>query len=161
MEFLKSIVYVAFIGILAHYVGEALPRRLFREDRFPFKLYKWERNGKVYEYIWIKKWKTKVPDMSRYMKDMLPKKVSFGSDSESVDMLIRETCVAEFIHKALCVFSLGVYFFWKNNIGIILALVCIICNVPFIIIQRCNRPHLIRLRNRLRRREEKKALCDI
>ncbi len=160
MALLKSIIYVALIGIFAHYIGEALPRKFFSEKNFPFKIYKWENNGKIYEYIHIKKWKTKMPDMSRYMKDMLPKSVSFSASSESIDKLIKETCVAEFIHESLCVFAIGIYLFWKNSVGIILVNIYILCNLPFIIIQRYNRPHLIRLRDRLYKKEEKKKICD-
>ena len=43
-----SIVYVAVIGILAHYVGESLPRCIFSECKFPYRTYKWEQDGKIY-----------------------------------------------------------------------------------------------------------------
>ena len=41
MKLLMSIVYVAVIGILAHYVGESLPRGLFSEYKFPYRAFKW------------------------------------------------------------------------------------------------------------------------
>lgn len=97
--------------------------------------------------------------MSRVMRDMLPKRVTYDATSESLTALIRETCVAEFIHCWLCVFSVGIYVIWKNYIGIILMLVFIFCNIPFILIQRYNRPHLIKLRDRMIRRETRKK-CD-
>ena len=74
MNLLMSIAYVAVIGILSHYIGESLPRRLFGEYKFPFRTYKWERDGKIYNRLKIKKWKNHLPDMSRVMRDMLPKK---------------------------------------------------------------------------------------
>lgn len=162
MELLFSIIYVAAIGILAHYIGESLPRSWFDETKFPFAPYRFEKNGDFYDKIKIKSWKTKLPDMSRIMKDMLPKKITYKSGSENIQALIKETCVAEFIHKALSVFSIGVYFIWKNSIGVVLVIVCVVCNLPFIIIQRYNRPHLIELKNRIAKREEKKrrALTD-
>ena len=91
--------------------------------------------------------------MSRIMRDMLPKKVTFDATSESVGTLIKETCVAEFIHNSLSVLSLGIYFIWKNYIGIILILVFLFCNTPFVLIQRYNRPHLAALKKRLLKRE--------
>lgn len=155
MKLLMSIVYVAVIGILAHYIGESLPRSLFSEYNFPYRTYKWENDGKVYNRLNIKKWKTHLPDMSRIMRDMLPKKVSFDATSSSINALIKETCVAECVHYWLCIFSVGIYLIWKNYIGVILAFVFVVCNLPFIMIQRHNRPHLIKLKNKLLKREER------
>ena len=155
MKLLMSIVYVAVIGILAHYVGESLPRSLFSEYKFPYRSYKWEKDGKFYKRMRIKRWKTHLPDMSRIMRDMLPKKVTFDAGSENINALIKETCVAECVHYWLCVFSVGIYLIWKNYVGVILALVFVVCNIPFIMIQRYNRPHLIKLRNKLLKREER------
>lgn len=155
MKLALSIIYVAFIGILCFFIGESLPRNLFKESAFPFKIYKFENNGKIYEKIKIKKWKCKVPDMSKIMKDMLPKSVFYNSTAEDLDKLIKETCVAEFIHGLLCFLSLGVYFIWKSTTGIVLSLLSILGNIPFILIQRYNRPHLIKIRNRLILKESK------
>lgn len=159
MKLLMSIVYVAVIGILAHYIGESLPRRLFSEYKFPYRIYKWENCGKVYNRLKIKRWKTHLPDMSRIMRDMLPKKVTFDATSDSVDTLIKETCVAECVHYWLCIFSVGIYLIWKNYVGVILSLIFVVCNIPFIMIQRYNRPHLISLRNKLLKREEREKIC--
>jgi len=156
VELIKSITYIAVLGIAAHYIGESLPRRWFVCDRFPFKPYFWENNGKIYNLVGVKRWKNRVPDMSKIMKDMLPKRIGIHATSESVDRLIKETCVAEVVHKILCVLSIGVYFIWKNTVGAILSGVCIICNLPFIIIQRFNRPQLMALKVKLQIREEKK-----
>ncbi len=162
MKFLISVVYVAVIGILAHYIGESLPRCWFNEEKFPYKPMNFEKNGKIYDRIGIKKWKEKLPDMSRVMRDMLPKKISYGATGESVGALIKETCVAECMHCGLSVLSFGIYFIWKNYIGILLVAVFIVLNTPFILIQRYNRPHLIKLKKRLLKREEKanRALAD-
>lgn len=162
MKLLMSIVYVAIIGILAHYIGESLPRGIFSENKFPYLILPFERNGKIYEKVGIRKWKTKLPDMSRVMRDMLPKRVTYDATSDSVNALIKETCVAEFIHQWLCFFGIGIYIIWKDYVGVILTVVFIVCNIPFIMIQRYNRPHLIMLRDRLRKREEKQksALTD-
>ena len=148
-----SIVYVAVLGVLAHYIGESLPRGRFSESGFIYRARNWEKGGTVYECLGIRKWKTRLPDMSRIMRDMLPKKVTFDATSESVGTLIKETCVAEFIHNSLSVLSLGIYFIWKNYIGIILILVFLFCNTPFVLIQRYNRPHLAALKKRLLKRE--------
>ena len=100
--------------------------------------------------------------MSRIMRDMLPKRVTYDATSDNIDALIKETCVAECIHHWLCVFSVGIYLIWKDYVGVTLTLVFVAFNIPFMMIQRYNRPHLIKLRNKLLKREEREkfALAD-
>ncbi|MBQ1229678.1 MAG: hypothetical protein IIX80_01465 [Clostridia bacterium] len=156
MAFLKSCIYVLAIGIASHFVGEALPRRWFCWDAFPYRAWKWEKEGKIYDRLRIRAWKDHLPDMSRVMKDMIPKRVGTCPTSERIYILIRETCVAECIHALLCICSIVIYFFWRNGIGIFLAVLSVLCNLPFILIQRYNRPALVALAERLERREERK-----
>ena len=156
VRFALSVLYVAFIGILFFFIGEALPRRAFHEDQFPFCSFRFEKGGKIYDKIYIRKWKSRLPDMSKIMKDMLPKTVNSRAGANDLQKLIKETCVAEFVHFCLCIFSVGVYFFWKNSIGIFLTALSVLGNIPFILIQRFNRPHLVCIRDKMIAREERK-----
>ena len=97
-----------------------------------------------------------MPDMSRVMKDMVPKRVGLCPTSHDVWVLVRETCVAEIVHVVLCLLAPVIYLFWHNGMGIFLSAVVIICNIPFILIQRYNRPTLVALAQRLEKREERK-----
>lgn len=45
MKFLWAVGYIAALGILAHIVGQALPRRWFDPDRFPYRCAPWSRTG--------------------------------------------------------------------------------------------------------------------
>lgn len=38
-QLMTAIKYIALIGILSHVIGEALPRRWFHWDRFPYRAY--------------------------------------------------------------------------------------------------------------------------
>lgn len=156
MAFVYSVLYVAVLGIAAHFIGEALPDRCLRFDRFPCRLYAWEKNGKIYNKLRIRSWKSHMPDMSRIMKDMVPKKVGKSPTAAHMWVLVRETCRAELTHIGLCVLSLGIYFFWWNWIGVLLSAITVLCNIPFILIQRYNRPAFVSLAKRLEVREEKK-----
>lgn len=78
-----SIVYVIVLGILMHFIGESLPRSLFVAERFPYREFAFEKSGKLYERLGIRKWKTRVPDMSRFMRDMLPKRVTRDATSKT------------------------------------------------------------------------------
>ncbi len=156
MNLVYSIVYVGLLGLFSYYVGEALPREWFHEECFLFRPRRWENHGKIYDKLNIKKWKLKLLDMSKIMKhSKLPKQINKTVTSDDITALIKETCVAEAAHIFLCVFSCRVYAFWNNRIGILLAIVCIVGNLPFIMIQRYNRPNLQQLRDKLRIREQR------
>ena len=93
------------------------------------------------------------------MKDMVPKKVRLGATSADVERLILETCVAEITHVILCLVSPVIIFFWVDTslaVGLLLTLIYTVCKIPFIMIQRFNRPNLMRLAERLSKREQRK-----
>ena len=161
MPLLQSALYVLICGILSHFIGEAVPRRIFHADRFPYSPWKWERNGAIYEKLHIRAWKDKFPDMSKFSKKMVPKRFEQFPTAERVQRLIAETCVAEITHAVLCLVAPVIWFFWKNYIGVILTGVVIFCNLPFILIQRYNRPSLVALCARLTAREERKRNASI
>lgn len=156
MPFLMSVLYVLFCGVMAHVIGEALPRSWFCPDRAPFITWRWEQDGKIYERIGVRAWKDKLPDMSRVVSRMVPKRFDEFPTAERVQSVIRETCVAEATHVALCLVAPVIWVFWKNYVGVILSAIVVMGNLPFIIIQRYNRPSLKALYVRLTAREERK-----
>lgn len=158
--FLFSALYVAVCGVLAHVIGESVPRSWFRANQFPYAAWKWERNGEIYDKIHIRAWKDKMPDMSRVLPKMVPKRFEKFPTAEGVRRLIAETCVAEATHVILCLVAPVIWLFWKNWIGVVLSGVVIFCNVPFILIQRYNRPCLEALCDKLIAREERKRNAD-
>ena len=155
MSLLYAALYVAALGILSHFVGQALPRAHFDPQKFPYRSVDWENGGKVYEKLGIKHWKDRLPDMSKIMPDMVKKKMS-AVKSQGMDVLIAETCVAECVHWALILLSLGIFFFWRGALAVVFWLVYnLLGNLPFIIIQRYNRPRLVMLEQRRKRRAAK------
>ena len=99
--FWRAALYAAALGILAHPVGQALPRRWFDPHRAPYRCRDWEQGGRVYNKLHIRRWKDRLPDMSRLMPDMVKKKLA-AADPMS---LVQETCVAECVHCWLVVLS--------------------------------------------------------
>lgn len=155
MSLLYAALYVAALGILSHFAGQALPRAHFDPQKFPYRSADWENGGKVYEKLGIKHWKDRLPDMSKIMPDMVKKKMS-AVKSQGMDVLIAETCVAECVHWALMLLSPGIFFFWRGAWAVVFWLVYnLLGNLPFIIIQRYNRPRLVMLEQRRKRRAAK------
>ena len=141
--------YLTVVGVLSFLAGKALPREWFDCGRPLFRIREWERNGLIYERVGIRRWKDKVPDMSRIIRSMLPKRLSTGAPDENARLVLRETCVAEFIHIELILTGLGCLLIWPGAGGAVVFLLWVLGNVPFIWIQRYNRPRLTRLLGRM------------
>lgn len=151
MQLLLCALYVFCIGILSHFIGNALPRSWFCAEKAPWRSAGWERDGRIYDAIGIRKWKDKVPDSSKYARDMVPKSIAARPTCESIGRLVAETCVAECVHAALMLASLPVLWIWPGAGGAVVYFLCILGNLPFILIQRFNRPRLLRMQQRMRR----------
>ena len=149
--FWRCALYLAVLGVAAHPLGQALPRKWFCAEKAPWRPAPWEKGGRIYLKLGIRKWKDHLPDMSRLMPDMVKKKLA-AADPMS---LVQETCVAECVHCWLVVLSVGMLFLWKSVWSWALWLVYnLLGNVSFILIQRYNRPRLLRLAEK----ENKKRL---
>lgn len=149
MGLIKCAIFMAAIGVFSFILGRLLPASWFCEDRFPYRSFSWEKSGAIYNALAIRKWQNKVPDMSKiFPKLMLEKKVS-ANFREELPMMIKETCIAEFIHVLLCVAGVGFIPIWRGAGGIVVFILYVLANIPFILIQRYNRPRLIRLQTKI------------
>ena len=140
------------IGLAAHFVGEALPRRWFRCDRFPYAAHAWERGGRVYNRLHIEKWKDKLPDKSKFVKSTVRKSVGRDVTPAHMLQLAAETCVAECIHLALLLISPVMLLLTEPPFSVAATLLYGLSNVPYILIQRYNRPRLLRYAARAEKR---------
>lgn len=157
IKFINCLVYLAILGLVSQAVGMSLPRKAFNPKRVPYRSYAWEKDGRIYEKIKIKKWKTKVPDVSRVVRSMLPKKIDSRPKSAQAEQMAKETCVAESVHVFLSVLGFGCIFVWRGVGGITVSVLYALGNVPFILIQRYNRPRQLELASLLKLQETKNA----
>ena len=157
--FWRCVLYLGILALLAHPLGQALPRRRFDGERFPYRCCKWEKQGRIYTRIGVERWKTLVPDMSRLLPDMVKKRVDPAAvTAAQAAVLVQETCVAEAVHTASSLLGLLCLRLWPGWGGVIVwAVWFLLGNLPFILIQRYNRPRLQRLRSLLQRREQRKG----
>ena len=155
---LKSVIYTMVLGTAMFFIGEALPRKWFKAEKFPFRPFRWEGGGRLYEKVRIKKWKDRAPDMSRIRKKMVPKRIGIAPTPAKVYRLVQETCVAEFVHVVLIFLGFPMLIFWRERLiaGLILSVLYALGNLGFVMIQRYNRPMLLSLAKRLEIREERK-----
>lgn len=151
------------LGIVSHVVGEALPRKWFNPERFPFVSYKWEANGSFYKRkLKIEKWKNKLPDKSRAVHMMVEKSVNDDRSSGHMLKIVKETCVAETVHWALLLCSPLFAYLMERPLGIWASVLYGLSHIPFIMIQRYNRPRLLRAAKHARSGEERnEAACSV
>ena len=91
MNLLNCVLYIIITGIVIFFIGRIFPRKLIKENKFPFKSFKWEKEGKIYDKIKIKQWKTRLPDASliigRFFPKFLPKKRIEGAKKQRLQCL--------------------------------------------------------------------------
>lgn len=156
MYFWRCVFYLAVIGVLSQLTA-LLPRHWFHAERFPFRPYRWERGGDIYRRVGITWWKDRVPDMSRYLPFLATKTMSAGVSAAQAERLVQETCVAESVHIVLSLMTLYCLRLWPGAMGAVFTVCYILAgHVPFIMIQRYNRPRFVLIARRLRQREAKK-----
>ena len=156
--FIKFVFFVAIVGIISNIVGVLTNRDRIEPRRFPFGPFNWERGGRIYDRMRVSRWKTKVPDMSKILPYLYKKKISGRPNPEHIMMLIKETCIAEAVHSGMIIVSPLIYVYIGGWWGVAFAAVYAVGNLPYVIIQRYNRPLLIGLYDRLVARQQKKSM---
>lgn len=154
MGFWYCVIYIAVLGILSFIIGRLLPKGWFHADKFPYKTAAGEQ--KIYQALRVKSWQSKVPDMSRLFRHIMPAKKMTAETVADIPRMLEETCVAELTHTLLSILGLAMLWLWPGWGGIIVTIIYILLgNVPFIIIQRYNRPRLQRLYAMQQRKRER------
>jgi len=150
--FLRFASIIGTIGIPAFFWGEKVPRSWFNFEKLPFASFAWEQDGMVYEKIGIRWWKTHTPDMSKYIRRAFPKQGNMLRDADHLRKLVAETCSAEFVHWVLILLS-PAFAILMDELGVLCMILYIIGNLVSIVIQRYNRPRLVKIIQRIERRK--------
>lgn len=146
MKALFCLSYLVSMGIIVFLCGRFFPRKWILENHFPYKSFVFEKQGKIYEKIHIRKWKTKWPDASKLFNKILgefyPKKQIESNDTAKISVLIKESCIAESTHFIAILLGFFCLKIWFSVYGFIISVLWMLWNIPPIIIQRYNRPRL-------------------
>jgi len=149
---INCVIYIIVSGLVIFILGRLFPRKWIKESKFPFKAFKIENNGKLYDKINIRKWKTKLPDASliitKFIPNFMPKKRIDNKykSKDNTKILIKETCIAEINHFLAGITGLYCIKIWNGTGGLVVSLLYLLWNMPFILIQRYNRPRLVKLK---------------
>lgn len=148
MGLIYCVIYLAIMGILFFIVGRLMPKSWLRADKWPWRSFGFEQQGAIYQKLKIKKWQNRIPDMSKLLPMVMPAKSFQPGEEERLPRMIQETCVAELIHIVLQFFGLACIRIWQGAGGILVAVIYWIGNIPFILVQRYNRPRLVKILNK-------------
>ena len=136
LNVLAFVVTAGIIGILAHILGEKLPRTRFDPEKFPYAPYAWDKSKFAFA-----------------QNKTVRKSVGGDVSGAHFELLARETCVAEAVHWALLVISPVLLITMTGWLSIVATVLYGLSNIPFIMIQRYNRPRLVRLYKRMNARQ--------
>ena len=151
--FFRCFVYLTSLGMLAFFAGRLIPKSWINPDVFPYKTYQFENDGRIYDMFGVREWQSKVLDMSKIFPKLIPQKKITGDLQSALPLMIKETCIAELIHWILFVPVLYCLTLWEGIGGITVVTLYELFNIPYILIQRYNRPRLIHTMKRMEKRQ--------
>ncbi len=103
--------------------------------------------NRIYRFLRVKKWKHKMPT---YDPDV------FSPEKHSWDEIAQAMCQSELVHETIIVLSFVpiIWSIWWGSLGvfIITSICAALFDMLFVILQRYNRPRILRLKERNRRK---------
>ncbi len=132
------------------------PERFLNPNAFMFRTRPWEDNGWIYRRILrVHRWKEHLPEDVILFPAGFPKRRLRGTDPDYLERFILETCRAELTHWIPLVAWPLFWIFNPLRVMPFMLLYALLSNLPCVIVQRYNRPRLLRaLRKRRYRHSE-------
>ncbi|MEA5054624.1 MAG: hypothetical protein VB093_14395 [Propionicimonas sp.] len=128
-----------------------LPAKFFDPDRWWYRTRDWERGGELYrELLRIDRWKDKVPAVDG--RTHFSKRHLLGDDPTYLRQFVMETCRGESNHLRAVLSTIPMRLWTPLDVWMVCFLIALLGNLPFILIQRYNRPRLQRALGRVERR---------
>jgi glycosyl-4,4'-diaponeurosporenoate acyltransferase len=142
----------AVVGYGAH----RLPPRVVARDNRLTRLRSWERSGRAYEALGIRRWKDRLPEAGAVFGGGVSKRALPGRGADDLERFAAETRRAELVHWSIPLIT-PVFALW-NPPALFAAMVAysVLANAPCIAIQRFNRARLARVLDRRSQREARR-----
>lgn len=144
--FKSDLIIFLLFSLILTLLAERLPIRFYNYKRWLYRERKWENGGRIYDKIFfVKKWKSFVPDISDFLKWRFSKKHIQSVEKNYLERFLMESCKSELTHWLIICSSL-LFFIWGGLFAFLkILLIAVILNLPYIMIQRYNRPRLLRM----------------
>lgn len=123
-------------------------------DSKMFRLKLWEKNGEIYNTLFkVKFWKKYLPDGGAIMKGY-KKKYLKDTSVDNLEKYLLESCRSELQHW-LSIFPFWIFgLFAPAKVIPYMFIYALLSNIPCIAAQRYNRPRIIRLLERMKKRSK-------
>ncbi len=134
------------------YAAHRSPRRWFEHDTWAARPRRWERDGRTYERLRIRRWKDRLPEAGALFAGGSSKRHIPPAAAGGVARLAAETRRAEWAHVGAA--ACAVLFVLWNPLWIaaVMVLYGVAVNAPFVAVQRYNRLRIARVIGRRTRR---------
>jgi len=152
-SFMKKFAFNLFVflisSIIVTLISTKLPDRYYNYRNWIYKERKWEKNGEFYQQMFkVKRWKKHMPEIADFINSVFSKKSIKEFDNAYIEKYLLESCRAEFAHWCI-IFSSVMFLFYAGTAAFIyMFLISVLIDVPFIIIQRYNRPRILHIMKR-------------
>jgi glycosyl-4,4'-diaponeurosporenoate acyltransferase len=147
---LDALVWAAWSAVVG-YAAHRLPLRRLDHDAPFTRLRTWERGGRVYERLGIRRWKDRLPEFGAVFRGGASKRSLPSRDTPHLTRFAAETRRAEIVHWAIPLVS-PLFALWNPAwlVGA-MAAYAVVANAPCLIVQRYNRGRLLRVLTRRNR----------
>jgi len=127
------------------------PASRFASDNALTHLRRWERSGRIYESVGVRRWKDKVPEAGALLPGGISKRRLGGRSLEDLQRFAAETRRAELVHWTILAIA-PLFAIWSSwPLFAAMVAYAVVANLPCIVIQRYNRARIARATARRRR----------
>ena len=144
-----NLIMFIVISVCVTLTSMLFPQKLLNPNNRLFCEKPWEAGGEIYQRLFkVRRWKAVLPELSDFFRKLFPKKKIKTFDSDYLRSYIIESCRAELTH--FCIIGITFLFpIWAGfSVSLLIIYISILLNLPFIVIQRYNRPRIQRLQAR-------------
>jgi glycosyl-4,4'-diaponeurosporenoate acyltransferase len=128
------------------WIATRLSASLVSAPKWLYEPRRWEQEGTVYQkWFHVRKWKGFLPDGAALFEGGFSKKRLLSHDMDHLNRFAEETRRGEIAHWAVIVISPIFALFNRWFVVLIMIGYALMTNLPCIVVQRYNRPKLLRL----------------
>jgi glycosyl-4,4'-diaponeurosporenoate acyltransferase len=145
------IVVIISIHVGAGFLAHHMPLTWFAHEAPPFRTRRFERHGRLYRRVGVHRWKDRLPEAGSFFEGGFSKRYLAAREPAYLRRYLAETCRAEASHWIAALLMLN-FFLWNPwYVGVIMVGYGLATNLPFIVVQRYNRPRVAAAYHRLTR----------
>jgi len=130
------------------YLSMGFPPSMLNYDRWLYRTRRWEAGGEIYNNVFhVKRWKSRLPYCGELFQKEFTMKAVTSQEEEYLRLWVQESCRSELCHW-IAITPAFLFFLWNPfNLWMVMVLYAVLFNAIPIIVQRYNRPRLLRILN--------------